>query len=71
MAALKGQRLWRIPLNGTAVVADPQPFLVGQLGRLRSVLAVDDRTLLVTTSNRDGRTTPRSGDDRLLLVTVT
>jgi len=63
--------LWRIPLNGTALVADPQPFLVGELGRLRSVLAVDDRTLLVTTSNRDGRTTPRSGDDRLVLLTVT
>jgi glucose/arabinose dehydrogenase len=71
MAALKGQRLWRIPLDGTVVVADPQPFLVGRLGRLRSVLPVDDRTLLVTTSNRDGRTTPRSGDDRLFLVTVT
>jgi glucose/arabinose dehydrogenase len=71
MAALKGQRLWRIPLNGTAVVADPQPFLVGQLGRLRSVLAVDDHTLLATTSNRDGRTTARSGDDRLFLLTVT
>ena len=71
MAALKGQRLWRIPLNGAALVADPQPFLVGQLGRLRSLLAVDDHTLLVTTSNRDGRTTPRSGDDRLVLLTVT
>ena len=71
MAALKGQRLWRIPLNGAALVADPQPFLVGQFGRLRSVLAVDDHTLLVTTSNRDGRTTPRSGDDRLVLLTVT
>ena len=71
MAALRGQRLWRIPLNGAAVVGDPQPFLVGQLGRLRSVLAVDDRTLLLTTSNRDGRSTPREGDDRLVLVSVT
>jgi len=41
-------------LNGAALVADPQPFLVGQFGRLRSLLAVDDHTLLVTTSNRDG-----------------
>ncbi len=70
MAALKGERLWRIPLNGTAVVSAPQAFLVG-LGRLRSVLTVDDHTLLVTTSNRDGRSTPRSGDDRLFLVSVT
>ena len=71
MAALKGERLWRIPLNGAALVAAPQSFLVGQLGRLRSVLAVNDHTLLVTTSNRDGRATPRSGDDRLFLVSVT
>ena len=70
MAALRGERLWRIPLNGAKVVADPQAFLVGRYGRLRSVLAIDDRTLLVTTSNRDGRQAPSSGDDRILLVTV-
>ena len=45
--------------------------LVGRFGRLRSVLAVDDHTVLLTTSNRDGRTTAREGDDRLVLVTVT
>ena len=70
MAALRGQRLWRIPLDGAKVVADPQAFLVGRYGRLRSVLAVDDRTLLVTTSNRDGRQSPGPGDDRILLVKV-
>ncbi|GAA1879278.1 PQQ-dependent sugar dehydrogenase [Lapillicoccus jejuensis] len=70
MAALKGRRLWRIPLDGTRVVAAPQAFLTGTYGRLRSVLALDDRTLLVTTSNTDGRSTPRSGDDRLLVVSV-
>ena len=69
MAALKGQRLWRIVERrrsgrGTA------DFLVGELGRLRSVLALDGGTLLVTTSNRDGRTTPRRGDDRSVLLTV-
>jgi glucose/arabinose dehydrogenase len=70
MAALRGQRLWRIPLDGARVVADPQDFLVGRYGRLRSVLAIDDHTLLVTTSNRDGRQAPGSRDDRILLVTV-
>jgi glucose/arabinose dehydrogenase len=70
MAALRGQRLWRIPLDGATVVADPQDFLVGRYGRLRSVLAIDDHTLLVTTSNRDGRQTPGARDDRILLVAV-
>jgi glucose/arabinose dehydrogenase len=71
MAALRGQRLWRIPLDGARTAAAPQDFLVGRYGRLRSVLAVDDRTILVTTSNRDGRQAPGAGDDRILLVRVT
>ncbi len=70
MAALRGERLWRIPLDGAELAADPQDFLVGRYGRLRSVLALDDKTLLLTTSNRDGRQSPSSGDDRLMLVTV-
>lgn len=71
MAALKGQRLWRIPLDGTTVVASPTSFLDEAYGRLRSVLALDDRTLLLTTSNRDGRQPPGTGDDKVLLVSVT
>ena len=71
MAALRGQRLWRNPLDGTGTAAAPQDFLVGRYGRLRSVLAVGPDTLLVTTSNRDGRQSPEAGDDRILLVRVT
>ncbi|WP_228265938.1 PQQ-dependent sugar dehydrogenase [Microlunatus elymi] len=70
MAALKGERLWRIPLNGTKVVAESQDFLVGTYGRLRSVIALDDHTLLITTSNTDHRAGPRPGDDRILELTV-
>ena len=73
MAALRGERLWRIPLDGTKVVGaphTPEDFLKDEYGRLRSVLALDDHTLLVTTSNTDNRATPRSGDDRILELTV-
>lgn len=69
MAALAGQRLWRIPLHG-ATAGTPQDFLTGRYGRLRSVLALDDHTLLVTTSNRDGRGAPYAGDDRILELDV-
>jgi glucose/arabinose dehydrogenase len=69
MAALAGQRLWRIPLHG-AKAGTPQDFLTGRYGRLRSVLALNDHTLLVTTSNRDGRATPHPGDDRILELKV-
>jgi glucose/arabinose dehydrogenase len=70
MAALQGQRLWRIPLDGTKLVAEPRSFLIGEFGRLRSVIALNDTELLVSTSNTDGRISPRPGDDRLLLVRV-
>ncbi|MGC9536397.1 PQQ-dependent sugar dehydrogenase [Streptomyces sp. UG1] len=71
MAGLKGQRLWRIPLNGTEVSADPQAFLEGEYGRLRTVVSVGGDKLWLTTSNTDGRGDPKDGDDRILEVRVT
>ncbi|KUO07719.1 glucose sorbosone dehydrogenase [Streptomyces sp. DSM 15324] len=70
MAGLKGQRLWRIPLKGTAASAAPQPFLQGDHGRLRTVVAAGGDRLWVTTSNTDGRGTPKKGDDRILELKV-
>lgn len=71
MAALKGERLWRIPLDGGKPSASPQAFFPSTYGRLRTVLALDDHTLLLTTSNTDGRGTPITADDRIFRVAVT
>ncbi|WP_443071198.1 PQQ-dependent sugar dehydrogenase [Streptomyces sp. NBC_01476] len=71
MAGLRGERLWRIPLDGTKPSAAPQSFFNGTYGRLRSVIAIDDHTLLLTTSNTDNRGTPKPADDRILRVSVT
>lgn len=70
MAGLKGQRLWRVPLKGTAASADPQSFLKGEYGRLRTVVAAGGDRLWVTTSNTDGRGDPKKGDDRILELKV-
>ncbi|MFG2552621.1 PQQ-dependent sugar dehydrogenase [Streptomyces sp. NPDC048581] len=70
MAGLKGQRLWRIPLNGTEASADPQAFLEGEYGRLRTVVPAGGDKLWLTTSNTDGRGDPKDGDDRILEVQV-
>ncbi|QJT04231.1 PQQ-dependent sugar dehydrogenase [Streptomyces asoensis] len=70
MAGLKGQRLWRVPLKGTAASADPQPFLQGEYGRLRTVVSAGGDKLWVTTSNTDGRGDPKKGDDRILELEV-
>jgi glucose/arabinose dehydrogenase len=62
VGALRGQRLWRVPLDG----GDPEPLLGQQYGRLRNVQLAPDGSLWITTSNRDGRGDPDEGDDRVL-----
>lgn len=70
MAGLKGQRLWRIPLDGTKASAAPQAFLTREYGRLRTVVSAGGDKLWLVTSNTDGRGTPKSGDDRILELQV-
>ncbi|GGX21155.1 PQQ-dependent sugar dehydrogenase [Streptomyces lomondensis] len=71
MAGLRGKRLWRIPLNGTEASAEPQAFLEGEYGRLRTVVPAGGDRLWLVTSNTDGRGSPQDGDDRILEVRVT
>jgi glucose/arabinose dehydrogenase len=67
MASLRGERLWGIRVHGDRAVA-PQDFFVGTFGRMRTVVVAPDGNLWVTTSNRDGRGSPATVDDRILLV---
>ncbi|MDQ3988341.1 MAG: PQQ-dependent sugar dehydrogenase [Actinomycetota bacterium] len=69
MAALRGERLWQIPITGDDV-AEPVPRFEGEFGRLRTVAQAPDGSLWVTTSNRDGRGEPSDGDDRILRITT-
>jgi glucose/arabinose dehydrogenase len=71
MAGLRGKRLWRIPLNGTTASAEPQAFLEGEYGRLRTVVPAGGDRLWLVTSNTDGRGSPKDGDDRILELRVT
>ena len=66
MAALRGQRLFQVPVGGDGALGEPVSLFIGQYGRLRTVAAAPDGTLWFTTSNRDGRGSPRDGDDRIL-----
>jgi glucose/arabinose dehydrogenase len=69
LAALKGQRLWRVPLTPDGI-GTPVPLLMGEFGRLRAVGVAPDGSLWVLTNNTDGRGDPRAGDDRILRVTI-
>jgi glucose/arabinose dehydrogenase len=64
-AALRGERLWSVPLDGGGV-GQPRALLVGVYGRLRHVAMAADGSLWVLTSNRDGRGDPSDDDDRVL-----
>lgn len=66
VAALRGERLIRIPVAADGSAGEPASLFVGQYGRLRTVVVAPDGTLWFTTSNRDGRGDPRDGDDRIL-----
>ncbi|UYQ66677.1 PQQ-dependent sugar dehydrogenase [Streptomyces peucetius] len=70
MAALQGERLWRIPLSGAEPSADPQAFLDEEYGRLRTVVAAGGNKLWLVTSETDGRGTPEPGDDKILQLEV-
>jgi glucose/arabinose dehydrogenase len=66
-AALIGERLWRVPLRG-ARTGRPTALLDARYGRLRTVVLAPDGGLWVSTSNRDGRGSPRRGDDRIVEI---
>jgi glucose/arabinose dehydrogenase len=62
VAALRGERLWTVPLDG----GEPKAQLSGRYGRLRTVAVAPDGALWLTTSNTDGRGDVQDGDDRIL-----
>jgi glucose/arabinose dehydrogenase len=65
-AALRGQRLWQVPLDGRGGAGEPEALYEGDFGRLRSAELAPDGSLWVLTSNRDGRGDPVDADDRIL-----
>lgn len=83
LTGLRGQVLVRVEVDatstedtagaqGTLVARCQEPLLEGEWGRLRGVAVGTDGTVWVSTSNRDGRGTPRDeGDDRILRLVRT
>jgi glucose/arabinose dehydrogenase len=69
VAALRGERLWTVPLEGDRV-GEPRHHFVGRFGRLRTVVVAPDGDLWVTTSNTDGRGKATDSDDRILRVAL-
>lgn len=62
---LRGEALFALDLRNLTAVRTLFP---GRFGRLRDVVRGPDGFLYLTTSNRDGRGSPQSSDDRILRV---
>jgi glucose/arabinose dehydrogenase len=66
IGGLQGQAVLRVRLDGDRATK-LSPIFEGH-GRIRTVIAAPDGSLWVTTSNTDGRGTPREGDDRIVAL---
>ncbi|WP_342554774.1 PQQ-dependent sugar dehydrogenase [Paenibacillus sp. FSL R7-0652] len=69
-ANLRGEQLLRVILSedGTQV-EQVVPFFEDEWGRIRNVSTGENGKLYVLTNNRDGRGSPRDGDDQLIVLT--
>ncbi|MBX7554002.1 PQQ-dependent sugar dehydrogenase [Streptomyces sp. tea 10] len=72
MASLRGERLWRIPINGdTENVGTPTAYYVGSYGRLRTVTKVPGADeLWLSTTNCDNNGNAPDGSDKIFRVTI-
>lgn len=65
--ALVGEQVRRVRLRGNRATVDDRVGAV-DAGRIRTVVEGPDGALYALTSNRDGRGSPREGDDRVLRI---
>ncbi|MET8078533.1 PQQ-dependent sugar dehydrogenase [Streptomyces sp. NPDC005303] len=72
MASLRGERLWRIPINGDSEsVGTPTAYYVGTYGRLRTVTKVPGADQLwLSTTNCDNNGGAADGSDKIFRVTI-
>jgi glucose/arabinose dehydrogenase len=62
---LRGERIIRVVLDGRRVVSQ-ENLLEKKYGRIRDIAEGPDGLIYFSTSNRDGRGTPASDDDRIM-----
>ena len=67
VAGLRGSRLYEANLNGTSV-GNIEEHFENTYGRLRGVSLGPDGMIYISTSNRDGRGRPTTGDDKIIRI---
>jgi glucose/arabinose dehydrogenase len=71
MAALRGERMWRIPLLDGENTGTPTNYYVGTYGRLRTIVKVPGADQLwLTTTNCDNNGNQPDGSDKIFRITI-
>lgn len=71
MAALRGERMWRIPLQDGENTGTPTSYYVGTYGRLRTVVKVPGADQLwLSTTNCDNNGGAADGSDKVFRITI-
>ncbi len=68
IGALAGEQMRRLTIDRSGRITRNEALFEGEFGRLRTVVEAPDGSLMLLTSNRDGRGDPKEGDDRILRV---
>lgn len=72
MTSLKAGKLVSLQLSSDGnSITEQQDWFTNHYGRLRDVCVAPDGRVFIAVSNRDGRGTPRPGDDRIVEVRAT
>jgi len=68
-ATLTDETLYRLALSADGrSVQSTEKLFVRTFGRLRALLVAPDGAIYIGTSNRDGRGSPTSTDDRIIRI---
>ncbi len=64
---LLGQSLYEVTVDGTKV-SNLKKYFNKEFGRIRTIRLGPDGMFYISTSNRDGRGTPKKGDDKIIRI---
>jgi glucose/arabinose dehydrogenase len=68
-SGLRGQALYSTNVQSQNV-SNLKELYKNQYGRIREVIVGPDKSLYITTSNQDGRGSPKSGDDKIIKLNL-
>ena len=71
ITSLKARRITQLKLNESGTEVKAKDFFIGDFGRLRDICISPEGKVYIAVSNRDGRGSPTTEDDRIIEIAPT